>query len=334
MTEQEFMEVFNDCIQRLAGGQSIEDCLRAYPAYAARLRPLLEAGVIVGQISFPMTEVLEDQQRTWRELEQRLQGNPRRRVIPLRLTLVLAAVLVLMVGTAIVVYSRITQPTEEVLTTLTPTATATSQPTGTDTPGMSSTPTALTSTPTASASPTSTLTSTSTASASPTPTSSRTHTATAMVTNTLRPSATPSMTPTPSATATVSRTPTPQVISVIIQGPIAEMDNNVLTIYGIEVIVPIDNLVLPNLRVGDVVYVEGYYEDGTVIAVIVTPVATPTPTSSSVRPPQIAGTSTPAGTGNINNNDNSSGNDNSHGSDNGNDNSNDNGSDDSGMGSG
>lgn len=37
-------EALNDCIDRLANGQSIEQCLRAYPELADQLRPLLQIG--------------------------------------------------------------------------------------------------------------------------------------------------------------------------------------------------------------------------------------------------------------------------------------------------
>ena len=38
----EFVEALNDCVERLANGESIQACLDRYPAYADDLRPLLE----------------------------------------------------------------------------------------------------------------------------------------------------------------------------------------------------------------------------------------------------------------------------------------------------
>ncbi len=44
----EFPDTLNDCVERLAAGQTIQDCLNRYPARAEELRPLLE--VIVSTI--------------------------------------------------------------------------------------------------------------------------------------------------------------------------------------------------------------------------------------------------------------------------------------------
>lgn len=47
MASTDLINAFNDCVERLRAGQSIEDCLRVYPHYAAFLRPMLEAGLAV-----------------------------------------------------------------------------------------------------------------------------------------------------------------------------------------------------------------------------------------------------------------------------------------------
>jgi hypothetical protein len=39
---KEFDNIFNECMERLlAGGETIEQCLQRYPAYAKELEPLL-----------------------------------------------------------------------------------------------------------------------------------------------------------------------------------------------------------------------------------------------------------------------------------------------------
>ncbi len=47
MASSDMFDAFDDCITRLHAGQSVEDCLRAYPQYAATLRPMLEIGLSV-----------------------------------------------------------------------------------------------------------------------------------------------------------------------------------------------------------------------------------------------------------------------------------------------
>lgn len=41
----ELVEALNDCVERLAKGESIQDCLNRYPVYTDELRPLLEVSV-------------------------------------------------------------------------------------------------------------------------------------------------------------------------------------------------------------------------------------------------------------------------------------------------
>lgn len=44
MRDPQLIEALNNCIDLLAAGATIEDCLRTYPQYAAELAPMLEAG--------------------------------------------------------------------------------------------------------------------------------------------------------------------------------------------------------------------------------------------------------------------------------------------------
>lgn len=43
------VDAFDDCVDRLARGESLQTCLEAYPQYAAELAPMLEAGVGVAR---------------------------------------------------------------------------------------------------------------------------------------------------------------------------------------------------------------------------------------------------------------------------------------------
>ncbi len=52
MAELDLTNVFNDCVDRMAQGQSIDDCLRRYPQYTSTLRPMLEAGLLVQRMRF------------------------------------------------------------------------------------------------------------------------------------------------------------------------------------------------------------------------------------------------------------------------------------------
>ncbi|NWF69064.1 MAG: hypothetical protein HXY40_08260 [Chloroflexi bacterium] len=262
MSQQEFIDIFNDCIERLARGQSIEDCLRQHPAYAAQLLPLLEAAVVVKRTPFPPAEVLEDQARVWARIEQALPTRmPARRASrPWGQALSFAAMLILLVGSLLVGYTLLVNPPNPAVETLTPTLTATAT---------------ATQTPTSTTAPTATVTLTSTATQTPTAAPTSTPTRSAASTGTLALPAT--STPAP---ATASRTPTAtQAQTVIIQGPIEAIDGSVLTIYGLTVRLRANEPLLAQLRVGVQVRVEGTLQGNEVIAPRISLLPTTTPTS-------------------------------------------------------
>lgn len=60
----DLINAFDDCVTRLNAGQSVEMCLRAYPQYAAALRPMLEAGRAVARAMPPAAEVQAAQFRS------------------------------------------------------------------------------------------------------------------------------------------------------------------------------------------------------------------------------------------------------------------------------
>ena len=51
MVSNNLIDAFDDCIDRLRAGQSMEACLRLYPQYAAQLRLMLEAALAVRRAS-------------------------------------------------------------------------------------------------------------------------------------------------------------------------------------------------------------------------------------------------------------------------------------------
>lgn len=77
-------EILNDCIDRLAAGQSIQECLAAYPDYAADLHPMLEAGLLARRISYAPSEVGEAHYRVRARVLQAAATKQKIRVLPLR----------------------------------------------------------------------------------------------------------------------------------------------------------------------------------------------------------------------------------------------------------
>ena len=96
MVEQALINAFNDCINRIARGQTISECLRPYPHFANQLRPMLEASNLVKRAQLPNVETMEAQDRVRFRFEQALntpayikQSNPYRRILTLAASVVL-----------------------------------------------------------------------------------------------------------------------------------------------------------------------------------------------------------------------------------------------------
>jgi len=51
MTEKEFNNILDECLERILGGETLEQCLKLYPEQAAELRPLLETVLAVKEAS-------------------------------------------------------------------------------------------------------------------------------------------------------------------------------------------------------------------------------------------------------------------------------------------
>jgi hypothetical protein len=74
MSERQLIEAFNDCVNRLANGESIEECLRRHPQHAVALRPMLEAGLLVRRAQISPVEVVQSQDRVRARITQEVQG--------------------------------------------------------------------------------------------------------------------------------------------------------------------------------------------------------------------------------------------------------------------
>jgi hypothetical protein len=81
-------------------------------------------------------------------------------------------------------------------------------------------------------------------------------------------------TPTPTATMTPTATPLPDddndlPITIIIEGPVQEININTITIYDIDIVVGETNPILGIIQIGDVLYVEGNTQEADGIIVII-----------------------------------------------------------------
>jgi len=79
MAEIDLTNVFDDCVDRLARGQSLDDCLRRYPQYSSTLRPMLEAGLLVQRMRVHPTELVAAQTRVRNRYEDALRAPPPKR---------------------------------------------------------------------------------------------------------------------------------------------------------------------------------------------------------------------------------------------------------------
>ncbi len=93
MADQDLLNAFDDCINRLSAGQTVDDCLRAHPQYAPALRPMLEAGLTIRRIQVNPAEVNQAQARVRARVALAARAAPARTTYPLRSLAALAAAL-------------------------------------------------------------------------------------------------------------------------------------------------------------------------------------------------------------------------------------------------
>lgn len=75
---QPLIDIIDECIDRLSAGESIEDCVADYPAYADDLRDMLSIGALIGQLAPPSTEADLAHQRTRQQLTSRIEQEENR----------------------------------------------------------------------------------------------------------------------------------------------------------------------------------------------------------------------------------------------------------------
>ncbi len=228
MAQQSLIDAFDDCMTRISGGASLEDCLLRYPTYANQLRPLLEASVALPQIRIPESELLEDQKLVWQQITKAMpiSSPKRRRRFPFGL-LVAALLLIGLLAATGLFLTRPQLPDEDNVIT------ATIHPTESPTALPSLSPTPMpTMSPTPSATITPSLTSSATISATPSTTATLTATRKPTLTLTLTLTHTSTSTPTKTHTPSATRTPT-ATFAPGCGAPLTEEDaiNRVLAIY-------------------------------------------------------------------------------------------------------
>lgn len=100
MAEQDLLNAFDDCVDRLAAGNTMDDCLRRYPQCASALRPMLEAGRLVHRTRFTPAEVTESQNRVRFRVAQAVNTRRRHpRPVLLRIAPLVASFMVIFVLT-------------------------------------------------------------------------------------------------------------------------------------------------------------------------------------------------------------------------------------------
>jgi len=190
---QSLIEVFEDCVQRLTSGESLERCLSRYPSFAEQLRPMLETVISLRRMQIPQAEVIQDKAIVWDRIQWQMNAARTRSTRGVRSIIQVGAavfVLLLLLTTTWFVLTRPDLPPDpnEIVPLVT-----------TETP---------TQTPTQTATQTLTLTSTPTQTATQTPTHTSTQTPTQTSTQTPMLTSTPTASPTPSLMLTASPTVT------------------------------------------------------------------------------------------------------------------------------
>jgi hypothetical protein len=99
INDDALVDAFNDCIDKMATGQSVDDCLRTYPEYASQLEPMLEAGGLAVRAQVDSAEIAHALVRAHPRFEQALQTKLTVfNAYPLRRLAALAATLILVLG--------------------------------------------------------------------------------------------------------------------------------------------------------------------------------------------------------------------------------------------
>jgi hypothetical protein len=95
MSNVDLVNIFHDCLEKLAAGEGIEASIRDFPQYANVLRSMLETSLIVQRIRVSSAETAEAQARVRHRFDEALRAAPIRRVYPVRRLVTLAASLLI-----------------------------------------------------------------------------------------------------------------------------------------------------------------------------------------------------------------------------------------------
>ncbi len=173
MNDNRLTEVLNDCADRLSRGETLQDCLRAYPAYADELRVLLTLAKLPQRVHAAPAEVSAARRRVSAHIETLLDdfavSKTPPRIVPLRVLTWAAVLLLALAGVVTLLFAprdSSTQQTTEIELTVTRMTSVPATATTAATPAASATATATTAaTPAASATATATTAATPAASA-------------------------------------------------------------------------------------------------------------------------------------------------------------------------
>lgn len=307
--EQTIIDALNDCVDRIASGASIEDCLRLYPTFANLLRPMLETVQAAKRSNYPPADMLGALERGRLRVQAALEepmggagGAPRRLGGLGSFLLLILLLLAALGGGAVLLAPRLLQPQQTVVSaptqpvlpdlvlatnTFAPTETPIATVSASETPLPTTTVTHTAASQTGEAAmiesddeaPTTTSTATATASAtasatataSTTATASATASATAEVTATSTQRTTVMPSATTSAPEAASPTATPMTTIIVIEGPVQRINANEITIYTFTILVDVDDPILSVINLDDMLRVEGRLDaaDGTIRSAVV-----------------------------------------------------------------
>jgi len=69
MRDQTLVNAFDDCVERMAAGAPLEECVKAYPEFAQELIVMLETGALIRRAQPSSHEIAIAQERVRLRLE-------------------------------------------------------------------------------------------------------------------------------------------------------------------------------------------------------------------------------------------------------------------------
>jgi hypothetical protein len=242
MNDDLLLNAFDDCVTRIADGETVEACLTRYPNLRDELQPMLETGLLVQRVRYEAGTIAAAQLRIERRLFDLLGPTPLSTSI-----IVSIAIAALLIGGIIgALLMGVFTPSEPPAPTANPVIVITAtqmETTETDSPVPAAATPLPTDTPDIA---TETMTMA--------PTLTATRTSTMLPTQTVIPS-----------------TPTSGVANdapiLVIEGPVEAIDVNMITIFNQTITLERDDPVLAVIQLGDVLRIEGTQSDTTFRAI-------------------------------------------------------------------